>query len=59
VHAHKRQVSIPTDQSHELSAVLDELLSFPMTPEEEKVLDDFEAFRREHPIRLSTSVEES
>jgi hypothetical protein len=30
-----------------------------MTPEEEKVLDDFEAFRREHPIRLSSSVEES
>ena len=37
---------------------LRELLSFQATPEEEKVLDDFEAFQREHPFSLSSLAEE-
>jgi hypothetical protein len=33
---------------------LKELLSFQRTPEEEKVLDDFELFQREHPLSLNS-----
>jgi hypothetical protein len=32
--------------------ILGELRSFERTEEEERVLEDFEAFRREHPVRL-------
>ncbi len=39
-------------------AALAELLSFQGTPEEEKILDDFESFQREHPFSLSSLVEE-
>jgi hypothetical protein len=38
-------------------AALKGLLSFQATPEEEKVLDDFESFQREHPFSLSSLVE--
>jgi len=34
------------------AAALGALLSFQATPEEEKVLDDFESFQREHPFSL-------
>ena len=40
------------------TAALNELLSFEATPEEEKVLEDFESFRKEHPFRLSSLAEE-
>jgi len=40
------------------AAALAELLSFEGTPEEEKVLDDFESFQREHPFSLKSLAEE-
>jgi hypothetical protein len=39
------------------AAALKELLSFQRTPEEEKVLDDFESFQREHPFSLNSLAE--
>ncbi|HSS52805.1 MAG TPA: hypothetical protein VLX28_28005 [Thermoanaerobaculia bacterium] len=39
------------------AAALKELLSFQRTPEEEKILDDFESFQREHPFSLSSLAE--
>jgi hypothetical protein len=39
------------------AAALKELLSFQRTPEEEKILDDFESFQREHPFSLNSLVE--
>jgi hypothetical protein len=41
------------------SAVLEELLSFEATPEEDKILEDFQSFREEHPFRLNSLDEES
>src|SRR5262245_4136581 len=38
-------------------AALDELRSMKLTKEEEAVLDGFETFRREHPIRLASLSE--
>jgi hypothetical protein len=43
--------------SQSTTAALAELLSFQATPEEEKILDDFESFRREHPFSLSSLTE--
>jgi hypothetical protein len=40
------------------AAALAELLAYQATPEEEKVLDEFEAFQREHPFRLDSLDEE-
>lgn len=40
------------------AASLEALLAFTATPEEEKILDDFESFQREHPFRLSSLDEE-
>jgi len=40
-------------------SALKELLSFEATPEEEKILEDFESFRKEHPFRLNSLSEES
>ena len=39
-------------------AALAELRSVQLTPEEEEVLDQLEAFRREHPIRFSSLTDE-
>jgi hypothetical protein len=36
------------------TSALAELLSFQRTPEEEKVLDDFESFQRVYPFSLSS-----
>lgn len=36
------------------AAALAELLAFQPTEEEEEVLDDFESFRKEHPVRLDS-----
>ena len=41
------------------SAALEELLSFEATPEEEKILEDFEPFRQEHPFRFNSLADES
>jgi hypothetical protein len=39
-------------------AALDELRTVPLTPEEREVLDGFESFQREHPIRFASLKEE-
>jgi hypothetical protein len=39
-------------------AALAELRSIQLTPEEENVLDGFETFRHEHPIRFASLTEE-
>ena len=39
-------------------AVLEEIRSTALTPEEEEVLDGFESFRREHPFRLASLNED-
>jgi len=43
--------------SQPTAAALAVLLSFQATPEEEKVLDDFESFQREHPFSLNSLAE--
>jgi len=45
--------SLP-DVGQPTAAALAELLAFQPTAEEEKVLDDFESFREEHPFRLDS-----
>ncbi len=47
----------PAGQQQALAA-LAELRSVPLTPEEKQVLDDFESFRRDHPIRFSSLTDE-
>jgi len=39
-------------------AALAELRSVKLTPEEEEVLDGFETFRREHPVRFASLKDE-
>ncbi len=58
VHAHKLKVTIPGDYEKRALAALAELRAVPLTPEEEDVLDRFEAFRREHPIQFSSLTDE-
>ena len=96
MHAHKLQVTVPTDHDREISVrlpddfppgpaevivladslnaqgdvsrqsrpteaalgALREFLSFQATPEEEKVLDDFDSFQREHPFSLNSLTDE-
>ncbi|HEX7181799.1 MAG TPA: hypothetical protein VF756_08160 [Thermoanaerobaculia bacterium] len=43
---------------HRTLAALAELRSVQLTPEEEEVLDAFETFRHEHPIRFASLKEE-
>lgn len=50
-------VSAAPEQKRAL-AVLAELRAVQLTPEEEEVLDQFEAFQREHPIRFSSLIDE-
>lgn len=40
------------ERQRKMLAWLDEWERTPLTEEEKRVLDDFEAFRREHPFRL-------
>jgi hypothetical protein len=40
-------------------AVLEELRSIPFTSEDERILDEFESFRRQHPFRLGSLEETS
>ena len=47
----------PSPQQRTLTA-LAELRSVQLTPEEEEVLDGFETFRHEHPIRFASLTEE-
>lgn len=47
----------PTGQQQALAA-LAELRSVPLTPEEKQILEEFESFRRDHPIRFSSLTDE-
>jgi hypothetical protein len=49
------QDAIPSSQA--MAAALKDLLSFQPTPQEDKILDDFERFRREHPFSLNSLAE--
>ena len=57
------EVTVLTDAAPEWSraqataeslAALEELKQLKLTPEEQRILDDFESFREEHPFELST-----
>jgi hypothetical protein len=37
---------------------LEELKALKLTPEEERILDEFDAFQQQHPLNLSSLVEE-
>jgi len=50
---------LPSPASQQMLAVLEELRSVPLTPEDERILDDFESFRRQHPFRLGSLEETS
>ena len=49
----------PALRSPRPRTTIEKLRSFHRTPEEDKVLDDFEAFRREHPFRLDSLSDKS
>lgn len=48
----------PAPSQKRALAALAALRAVPLTPEEEEVLDQFEAFQREHPIRFSSLIDE-
>lgn len=52
------KVPIASSAKERALAALAELRSVPLTSEEEEVLDQFEDFQREHPIRFSSLDEE-
>jgi hypothetical protein len=39
-------------ENREMLALLDEWQKTPLTPEERRALDEFEEFRKEHPLRV-------
>lgn len=49
----------PSHAARQMLAVLEELRSVPLTPEDERILDEFESFRRQHPFRLGSLEETS
>ena len=55
--AQRNQEARSTGQQQALAA-LAELRSVQLTPEERQVLDEFESFRRDHPIRFSSLIDE-
>lgn len=55
--AQRNQGAYPAGQQQSLAA-LAELRSTQLTPEERQVLDEFESFRRDHPIRFSSLTDE-
>jgi len=42
------------DAQRQMLAALKKLCDFQLTPEEERVLDEFEEFQRQHPISFSS-----
>jgi hypothetical protein len=48
----------PDLRSPQPRTTIEKLRSFHRTSEEDKVLDDFDAFRREHPFRLDSLSDE-
>jgi hypothetical protein len=46
------------ETQQEMLCVVEELRAFKPTPEEERVLDEFEEFQRQHPINFSSLSEE-
>jgi hypothetical protein len=45
-------------ESQDMLLALQELKNLQLTPEEERVLDEFDEFQRQHPINFSSLVEE-
>jgi len=45
-------------ESQDMLQALQELKNLQLTPEEERVLDEFDEFQRQHPINFSNLVEE-
>jgi hypothetical protein len=55
--ANRQGTETASAQQRTLSA-LAELRSLQLTPEEEEVLDGFETFRQEHPVRFNSLTDE-
>jgi hypothetical protein len=49
----KRRLEVP-EGGEQILAALAELRSVQLTPEEKQILNEFESFQREHPIRFSS-----
>lgn len=49
--------SAPVDASVEMLAALEELKSQRLSPEEERILDELESFRSEHPFDLASLID--
>jgi RNase adaptor protein for sRNA GlmZ degradation len=47
-----------TENQHPMWKALQMLKELQLTPEEERILDEFEEFRRLHPFNLSSLIEE-
>lgn len=47
-----------SDRQQDMLKALQELQELQLTPEEERVLDEFDEFQRQHPINFSSLVEE-
>jgi hypothetical protein len=47
-----------SESQQDMLQALHELRALQLTPEEARILDEFEEFRQQHPINLSSLVEE-
>jgi hypothetical protein len=47
-----------SESQKDMLRALQELKNLQLTPEEERVLDEFDEFQRQHPINFSSLVEE-
>jgi DNA replication initiation complex subunit (GINS family) len=46
------------ENQHSMRQALQMLKELHLTPEEERILDEFEEFQRQHPISFSSLIEE-
>jgi len=53
-----RSEQTETDEAQQQMRALQELKAIQWTPEEERILDEFEEFRRQHPIDFSSLTDE-
>ena len=47
-----------SDRQQDMLNALQELRELQLTPDEERVLDEFDEFQRQHPINFSSLIEE-
>ena len=52
------EASSPNERQRATLRAIQEIRSFQRTPEEEQILDDFDEFRRQHPVNFSSLTEE-